>query len=112
MKNIKYIPGMLTAAILISSVTDQPAKANDWRDRCKMDAQVAASVMKGRQKGVPMAEMMDVVTKNTTNEAAAEALVIAAYERPRYGSNEMRQRSVEDFHNDFYLACAQESRSK
>lgn len=81
----------------------------DWRTGCKNAQDIAESIMKGRQQGVAMSKMMEVAEGDAAN--ILEALIIEAYDRPRYSTEKMQQRSVQGFRDDVYLECVKARRN-
>jgi hypothetical protein len=71
---------------------------------CKLTGSWAQVVMRGRQLGMPISQNL-----NFANAPGAprnsKAVVMSAYEVPRYSTQEMQQTAVEDFRNDVELAC-------
>lgn len=68
---------------------------------CKGYADLARSIMDNRQQGVAMDGAMEIAKGN----APVQAIVIAAYEKPRMATAENQRRYVDDFGNDTYLSC-------
>jgi hypothetical protein len=73
-------------------------------DLCKGYGQLAKAIMEGRQSGADMAGAMEIANENPQ----IQKLVVAAYEQPRYSSEERKKRQVADFGNDTYLQCIKE----
>ncbi|QVL49072.1 MAG: hypothetical protein KFB96_00580 [Thiocapsa sp.] len=84
------------------------ATKDDWRTKCQNIANLAETIMRGRQVGLPMAKLIELSEGN----AIAESFVISAYDLPRYLSESMRQRSTDDFRDQAYLACSKVYRPK
>lgn len=112
MNAFRYI--MMIVIVLMLAIT--PAHGtnsksnNDWRDTCAAMQRLAKSIMTARQNGFAMSDMMsksdasgDAIVKKLD-----ESLIIYAYSLPRYSTNEMQQKSIEDFGNDTYLQCAKQ----
>lgn len=93
--------------ITSSNITVPNLKAPKVEDLCRGYGNLAAKIMEIRQGGVPMADAMDIASKSKS--PIEKQLVIKAYEYPRLSSQEYVQRSIEDFRNEFYLACIKES---
>ena len=76
-------------------------------DECRKLSGVAKTIMEARQKGMPMADMMDVATAqgDTPFGNFTKSTTIAAYEEPRFGTPEMRSRAISEFENGIYLEC-------
>lgn len=81
------------------------------RKLCDQTSSTAEIVMRKRQAGVSMKKMMEV-TANEPPGSIGEALVITAYESPRYYTKEMQERSVEEFRDEAYLRCVKEKLGK
>jgi len=92
---------ILLAAALMSSACY--AEAEEMAT-CSDIASLAGAVMKNRQTGVEMAVVLELVSKSTVSDIATP-MVIAAYEKPRFGTTEYQQRSISDFKNEIMLSC-------
>jgi antitoxin component YwqK of YwqJK toxin-antitoxin module len=80
---------------------------------CEIDSNFAESIMKFRQNGEPMSKIMKInqdVTQSKANRESAGELIIAAYEKPRFTSEGMKQKSIEDFRDKAYLDCVKAAR--
>lgn len=79
----------------------------DLSSRCKSMSELARIIMQKRQDGVPMSEIVEKVV-NTTPQPLQEVLrltVISAYDKPRYNTPEIQQKTILDFENESYLTC-------
>jgi len=85
--------------------------ADDWRKTCDSYGELAESIMSGRQSGTSMAKMMKVIGDNEGSDLF-EKLIIAAYDSPRYSTEGMQKRSIEEFRDEVYLECAKAMRAK
>lgn len=77
-------------------------------DFCEQAGDLAQLVMTKRQNGAAMQDVMKVIApeeKDSPNGKFTKAVIIAAYERPRYNGEEMKKSSITDFQNSFYLEC-------
>jgi hypothetical protein len=115
MKTIRHTFG--AAALLTSLAMPVHADSNktdDWRGTCAAMQRLAQAIMKNRQNGIAMADMMakSDVSGDATIKKLDEALIIEAYSLPRYSTDEMQQKSIEDFGNDTYLQCAKSHMEK
>lgn len=98
---------MLRIATILAVLLAGSAAAQDEADAgefCDSLHSLSTSLMRARQNGVSMATMMQSI-RGRASEEFLRALVIEAYEVPRYSSDEYRGRAVEDFANDQYLTC-------
>lgn len=80
---------MLTAIALSSALT-----------LCAPVAEFAKELMVARQAGVPLAQALTVSTQPTM-----QALIVSAYRKPRYTTEEYRERAAVDFANETLIAC-------
>ncbi|KAF0175828.1 MAG: hypothetical protein FD162_395 [Rhodobacteraceae bacterium] len=85
-----------------------------WNAACAQVGDVAESIMQLRLKNTPMSDLMkrtdETVGKGTTESARSYAaflkrLVVAAYEKPAYVTEENRVGAVQEFRNEAELAC-------
>ena len=75
--------------------------------RCKSMSELARIIMQKRQDGVSMSEIVEKVV-NTTHQPLQEVLrltVISAYDKPRFNTPEIQQKTILDFENEAYLTC-------
>lgn len=89
------------------------AFANDSDAYCAQIGHTANSVMQARQSGLEMSQLMDAASKSgdaTGNQnlvSMARKLIVLAYQSPRYSTNEMKTKSIQEFTNEAELACYQ-----
>ena len=77
--------------------------AQKTHKRCQTDGKIAKSIMNMRQMGMPMSSLM---SGKVVQESSYYAnMVKIAYSVPRFSSQEMKDRSVEDFVNEVELMC-------
>lgn len=93
--------GLILAALLAGAPEVTQAQV------CAAQAKAARGIMRGRQDGFPAEDAMDLA------ERAPEGVrpwyretTLRAYRQDRWASAEMRQRAVEDFGDEAYMACA------
>jgi hypothetical protein len=95
-----------SAAILV--VLPFYANAADWHETCTKASDLAEILMQSRQKGQSMSEAMALAKGNEV----AERMVIAAYDIPRFNSEEIKTRTISDFRDKWYATCVREVRGK
>lgn len=95
---------LIAVTLPVFSGADEPATG------CEVISRLAKSIMQARQSGVSMSEMMGIAARDEDFKALAEALVIDAYDSPRYSTDGMKQRSIEDFENNVFLQCIKATR--
>lgn len=73
---------------------------------CKVVSDYARMVMESRQKGVAMADMIEISEKASPEVGPAlKKMIVAAFEEPRMAVEVNQQRRIRDFENDAYLDC-------
>lgn len=77
----------------------------DAARRCKPFGELAATIMEGRQVGVPMSKMMELGDDDETIQGIAGSMVIEAYKRPRMSVDENQRKMTRDFENEMFLSC-------
>lgn len=75
-------------------------------DACAVVGKTAEGIMAGRQRGVIMSEMMQAIEPGEFQELF-RGLIIAAYDTPQYGTEEMQSKTVREFRNQAELSCYQ-----
>lgn len=93
----------MKAIILGMALAILPVAAEETKkeDVCATIGELADSIMKARQIGVPMSKAM-TVAKDTD---WLQEMVIKAYEQPAYQSDGMQKKAVSDFVNDYLVVC-------
>jgi hypothetical protein len=59
-------------------------------------------LMEARQRGAAMSKAMETVE---AGDELHRKMIIAAWDSPRYSTQEHQRRAIEDFENDVYLQC-------
>lgn len=95
---------LLKAAIICGTLLTATAHASNY---CDTVAKVSTTIMKNRQLGVPLSEMMEIANKPTLKEISGtiKQLTIAAYEQPRYSTPINQERAITDFADKQMLNC-------
>lgn len=85
--------------------------AQDKLAVCNSISSLAETIMKQRQNGAPMSEMMRIAGEaGGALGKVGEELVIMAYEKPRYRTENYQQRAIEDFRDSAHLECVKQAR--
>ena len=105
MKNV--ITAVIVVSAFIGMTNVALAQTASKEQVCETVEKVAKGIMNNRQSGVPLTDMMKVMNSPSAGKfgGLAKTLTIMAYEKPRYSSKEMQQKSVVDFANDAMLIC-------
>lgn len=80
---------MLTAIALSASLA-----------MCQPISEFAKAVMEARQAGVPLAQALKVSTMPTM-----QALIVSAYRKPRYSTEQYREHAAVEFANETLITC-------
>ncbi len=100
---------VLSGAVLAGCDKSDIGQASVDSKDCAVFAALAHNIMDGRQKGVSMKESMEISERSKLPDnlkAVVKSIVISAYERPRYSTEQMKAREVTEFENGYYLACS------
>jgi len=102
---MRKISSITFAAVVAAAVT--PAFAGEYDDLCQSMATYAESVMKLRQVGVPMGELLKIIKKNKNGAASIKSreIVILAYAQPHYLTLQVQRRTISDFRDQIHVSC-------
>lgn len=102
------------AVSIALSAASFPSGAATREDFCQTVGNLAKEIMSARQAGLPMQGMMKAVDKAgvTKESEATKLLVIAAYERPRYSTEEVKSEVITEFQNKVFLECVKAARQQ
>lgn len=98
---------ILTTIVLF--IMAMPVQAEGWREVCDSVGKLATKVMEYRQSGVSMSVMMGSISEGELS-TLIEEVIISAYDKPRYISERMQRRVVEEFRDGTYLECVRTMR--
>jgi len=91
----------LTLAILMALSTTALAAEGEEQASCEQIADVAKSVMSGRQGGVSMGALVGIAKGN----ALIEKMVVEAFESGRYSTKQVQDRQISEFRDKWFLWC-------
>ncbi len=92
---------LITLAIcLFLSAPSQAEKS--WQEKCATVGIFAEIVMENRQAGVSMAKMMELTDADAV---LSHEIIINAYSSPRYSTERVQKREVENYRDRWYLDC-------
>lgn len=91
---------MLKAIAVTISLTTTPLTA-ETEDPCPVLGELSGVIMENRQAGTPISKMMSVSPDNDL----VTAIILQAYQQPRYSTEKYRQRAIDDFANTVMTAC-------
>lgn len=86
---------LILAAAAAMTVTT--ANAQD----CKMIGDLAEKTMEARQVGVPMSKMMEIAK----DDRLLKSIILDAYKKPRFSTEEFQRSATVDFRADWEVAC-------
>lgn len=98
---------LASAANAAAPAKPAPPLTDYERGKCQEVATISQSIMAARQKGVPMAQVLDVFQKAGVGPLITSIQAIAqdAYSRPQPTAEVDRQKAVADFQNEAYASC-------
>lgn len=93
----------ITAALslTVSPVSEAQQDIPTPMEFCTSTSEMAEAVMSARQGGVPMREAMEIMEGREFHER----MVMVAYERNRYSTQEYQQEAITEFGNAWFSAC-------
>lgn len=113
MKKIMFVAALLFAvstsadntAVMIDKIDKLAQRMSKQKDAaCDSIQKVATATMFARQAGKPMSE----VFKLANNDRFIQGVIIAAYAKPHYSTDEMKQKVITDFADQYFLDCRQD----
>jgi hypothetical protein len=84
-----------------------PTSEKNVEELCVGLAQAGRSIMDGRQSGVSMIKLMGVANNAGELAPLMKNLVQDAFKSPRYETQEMKTRVIQDFEDKVYATCLQ-----
>ena len=93
----------LIAAVAVS-LTMSPAVAETAENNCKTVERVAIAAMTSRQYGVPLSKMLEI----TATAPLARTIVLEAYGKPKFSTEEHKKAFITEFGNVILLTCLKE----
>lgn len=97
---MNYLIGFVIAVVSTSTAASDTLRASHMQ-LCKVIGENAEIIMRLRQAGTPMVDLMEMVGSNTQGQA----LVQAAYESPRYLAEDVQAIEISEFSNAAYRHC-------
>lgn len=101
MKSKKLLPTIALLLACCPSAAQKAAKVSD-HDACELIARYAGAVMFARQTGV---DVTDVMRSAREPSELKREMILDAYSKPRWGTQERRLQAERDFKNDTYVRC-------
>lgn len=77
-------------------------------EHCALVGRVAAKVMEFRQTEAPMSQAIELIAapnEDTTIRETVRLMIMEAYSRPAFQTEENRKQSIDQFRNDVELEC-------
>lgn len=84
-----------------------PAFSGD-HETCGLQSQLAEEIMRLRQEGIPMRDLIALSKERGFYDADTEVMVRVAYDRPAAQSEEFKAKQKAEFGNAFYRDCINE----
>ena len=115
MKRISLICFAFVLVFFVSNIygqsptEEQLERISEMNEKlCKSISITAGSIMKARQSGYKMSELMDLFSRHDVSEnvyITVKGLVVQAYDSPRFMHENNITKAIVDFENDVYLEC-------
>ncbi|TPL75963.1 hypothetical protein [Mesorhizobium sp. B2-3-15] len=105
---------MFKVAIVVASLVQPVTLSKQALTICGSAAQSAETTMKLRQMGISLVKVMEAINRTTPDpnkpgEVAAvenqQRQALAAYDHPRYETEDMQQKTIADFRDEEYRVC-------
>lgn len=99
---------LIALALSLLVLTSHASAEPTTQETCKSIADLAGTIMKARQNGRDMSELMELVGKyfeDAEERKPYDRMVVLAYDSPRYSTEEYKNKAVSDFKNSVYLGC-------
>ena len=94
MKNI-----LIAAALVFASIS---AQANQT---CSRFSSLAETIMTAHQSGVAMQDLVEDLGNDERAKKSVMPIIIAAYQKPRFSTEEYKQRAIDSFRDQVAVAC-------
>lgn len=99
-----FAKNITIAAVLIAGTAYAQKGDRHPGDPCKSLGDIAANIMRDRQTGRPLHDLMEKASSATTNPLMKN-IIIKAYERPAYPDGPGKTQAIADFRNDIEVLC-------
>ena len=102
---MKWLAAMVLGVALIT-----PAQADDRVKVCIAIGDTAEVVMKGRQAGMPLSQMLGFVPDGALGPVMREMILMAYSDYTQMHGERLRQMKVDRFRDQWLAACLQNAR--
>ena len=100
---------LITVAVLsafsTSALAETQAKEPTKRDFCKSHSELIGKVMHARQAGVPLSRILEILDDGSALSELEIEMALMAYGKPRYSTERMQERAIQEFANNAMLLC-------
>ena len=107
MVNMKKL--VFIAAITLAACTASPALADTYSEAkdefCPRVESMSRTIMKSRQIGVPLVTILEAQKSTAPHTDWVKPIMMMAYHKPRYHTEEFKQREIDDFAEEMFLMC-------
>jgi hypothetical protein len=105
----KILLAVVISATMTAPMYAQASESGIDDSVCRSVMELSRQMMKNRQVGVPVTDMMDVFVNDPSTDAKHKNLmmeiVMRAYDAPRYSTAEYQDKAADEFANSYYLDC-------
>jgi hypothetical protein len=99
----KYIPIALLLSATIVYAEDKPAT---YEEICAVAEEVSRAAMDARQAGVPLKNILKIFpAERDSAENMFYYITLLAYNRPRYETESVKEKAINDFADYVYIEC-------
>lgn len=95
--------GLVGSAVLLLGHGARAAEGE--QASCADISELAANIMESRQSGTAMADMMTLADGAGSASDLIEAMVVSAYEMPRFQTPTHQRRQVAEYRDAWHLRC-------
>lgn len=102
---MKIALSLIVGAALLVGALENPAHSNE--NRCQSFGELASSILQSKYAGVPVSAAVGVIKQHFPKDAhkGGIALVMLAYGKPDYASEEYQNREIAIFRNQVEMEC-------
>lgn len=102
---MKTILAITLGTILLVGALENPAHSNE--NVCKQIGETAAVLMDAKYVGLPISQLIETMHEkaDVSTHKMLTAMILAAYSRPNYSSDEYQKRETAIFRNEIEMEC-------
>jgi hypothetical protein len=94
---------IIAACSILLAWTAVSAEENQKDDLCATYAELAETIMRSHQSGVSLSQVFEVM--GSDSDPLVRELVIKAYDKPRYRTDQAKNRAISDYRDFVHVEC-------